>query len=269
MCSTDSHYSIEEVRAASSGVLWFQLYCYENHTVITRLVRRVEDAGCSALVVTVDADYPARRERLIRSSFALPTDIKLGNLMGIGLDESLWGEKADINRFLDNLEACPLTWKDLAWLRSITSLPILLKGIMTSEDALLAIEHGIDGIIVSNHGGRQVDTALSSIDALAEVSECVHGRIQILLDGGIRRGTDVLKAIALGASAVLIGRPYIWGLAVDGAAGVRKVLELLREEIDCAMTQLGRLTIQSIDHSLIAYSYPSSVKSGEKHRARS
>lgn len=255
ICSTDSHYSIEEVKAASSGVLWFQLYCYENRSVITRLVRRAEDAGCTALVVTVDADYPARRERLIRSSFRLPEDIQLGNLMGIGLSETLWEGTADVNRFLGNLEAHQLTWKDLAWLRSITDLPLLLKGIMTSEDAIKAVEHGIDGIIVSNHGGRQVDTAQASIEALAEIAPCVQGRIQILVDGGIRRGTDILKALALGAKAVLIGRPYIWGLATEGTAGIVRVLKMLYAEIDCAMVQLGCPTIQSIDRSLISMHY--------------
>ena len=147
----------------------------------------------------------------------------------------------------------PLTWPDIAWLRSSTRLPIVLKGIMTGEDAALAVEHGVDGIIVSNHGGRQVDGTLATIDALPEIVECVAGRIEILLDGGIRRGTDVLKALALGAKAVLIARPYLWGLAAGGEEGVRQVITMLRDEIDCAMAQLGRPDIKSIDSTMVKF----------------
>jgi isopentenyl diphosphate isomerase/L-lactate dehydrogenase-like FMN-dependent dehydrogenase len=144
-----------------------------------------------------------------------------------------------------------LTWESLSWLRSITSLPILLKGILTAEDALLALEHGITGIIVSNHGGRQLDTAIASIEALPEIVEAVAGRCEVYVDGGIRRGTDILKALALGARAVLIGRPALWGLAVDGAQGVFQVLEILRKELELAMVLSGRPTLASIDRTLL------------------
>lgn len=144
-----------------------------------------------------------------------------------------------------------LTWESLSWLRSITSLPILLKGILTAEDALLAVEHGIAGIIVSNHGGRQLDTAIASIEALPEIVEAVAGRCEVYVDGGIRRGTDILKALALGARAVLIGRPALWGLAVDGAQGVLQVLEILRKELELAMALSGRPTLASIDRTLL------------------
>lgn len=255
ICSTDSHFSIEEVIAATTGPVWFQLYCYENRNVVERLVRRVEAAGCQVLVLTVDADYPSRRERMLRNPLTLSADIRLGNLTGIGLDEMLLYHETGVTSFLDNLEAFPLTWNDLAWLRSITKLPIVLKGLLTAEDAALAVEHGVNGIIVSNHGGRQVDTAVASIEALPEIVEQVGGQLEVFLDGGIRRGTDVLKALALGAKAVLLGRAYLWGLAVNGEVGVRQVIEMLREEIDCAMTQLGRPTIQSVDRSLVALPY--------------
>ena len=148
-------------------------------------------------------------------------------------------------------EWVPLTWESLSWLRSITSLPILLKGILTAEDAALAVEHGVDGIVVSNHGGRQLDTAITSIEALPEVVEAVAGRCEVYLDGGIRRGTDILKALALGARAVLPGRPILWGLAVNGAEGVCHVLELLRNELELDMALAGRPTLDSIDRSLV------------------
>ena len=144
-----------------------------------------------------------------------------------------------------------LTWESLSWLRSITSLPILLKGILTEEDALLAIEHGMDGIIVSNHGGRQLDTALASIEALPEIVKAVAGRCEVYFDGGIRRGTDILKALALGAQAVLVGRPILWGLAVNGAEGAHHVLEILRKELELSMALSGRPTLSSIDQTLV------------------
>ena len=148
-------------------------------------------------------------------------------------------------------KASLLTWDVLPWLRSITTLPILLKGVLTAEDAKQAVEYGVEGIIVSNHGGRQLDTALASIEALPEVVEAVAGRCEVYMDGGIRRGTDVLKALALGARAVLVGRPILWGLAVNGAAGARHVLELLRDELEMAMVLSGRPTVASIDRSLV------------------
>ena len=144
-----------------------------------------------------------------------------------------------------------VTWDVIPWLRSLTSMPILLKGILTAEDALLAVEHGVDGIIVSNHGGRQLDGAIASIEALPEVVDAVAGRCEVYVDGGIRRGTDVLKALALGARAVLVGRPILWGLSVDGQAGVERVLKLLHGELEMAMALAGKPTLASIDRSLV------------------
>lgn len=149
------------------------------------------------------------------------------------------------------LDLVMLTWETVSWLRSITSLPILLKGILTAEDALLAVEHGVAGVIVSNHGGRQLDSAVASIEALPEIVEAVAGRCEVYVDGGIRRGTDILKALALGARAVLVGRPVLWGLAVNGAEGAYQVLELLRKELELAMALSGRPTLDSIDRTLV------------------
>jgi isopentenyl diphosphate isomerase/L-lactate dehydrogenase-like FMN-dependent dehydrogenase len=153
--------------------------------------------------------------------------------------------------FIATLRPFLLTWDEIDWMRSVTSTPILLKGVMTAEDALLAVEHGVDGVVVSNHGGRQIDGTLATIDALPEIAEAVAGRIAVLLDGGIRRGTDVLKALALGADAALIGRPYVWGLSIDGETGVRMVIEMFRNEIYSAMTQLGVADVKRINRSLV------------------
>ena len=235
--STSSTRSLEEIAEATREAgrpLWFQLYVYPTLEAGERLVRRAEDAGYKAIVVTVDLPRLGNRERDKRSGFVISFE---GNFVN--------------EQVIESRTKIAFTWDKLAWLRSITSLPILLKGILTAEDALLAIEHGIDGIIVSNHGGRQLDGVLSGIEALPEVVEAVNGRCEIYMDGGIRRGTDVLKALALGARAVLVGRPILWGLAVNGEAGVFHILEILRGELELAMVLSGRPTIASIDRSLV------------------
>jgi 4-hydroxymandelate oxidase len=248
-----NHYSVEEVVAATGAPFWFQLYCYESRAITERIIQRAEAAGARALVVTADATFPPRRERHIRSNFALPPEVELRNLIGVGLqDHLLRPEHGGMPAFIASLRNMLLTWDDIDWMRSVTRIPIVLKGVMTAEDALLAVEHGVDAIIVSNHGGRQVDGTLATIEALPEIAERVGGQIEILLDGGIRRGTDVLKALALGARAVLIGRPYLWGLAVGGAADVRQVIELLRTEIESAMAQCGQADVKKIGRSLVA-----------------
>jgi 4-hydroxymandelate oxidase len=239
---TEGHYSVRAIAAAAPGPLWFQLYTFGGRESIARLIQGAEQAGCRALVVTVTAFYEPRRERHLRRPLLLPPEIRLGTLEEAGLVTP---------GSLEEPAMLPLTWPDIAWLRSLTRMPIVLKGILTSEDAALAVEHGVDAIVVSNHGGRQVDGTLATIEALPEIAERVGGRIEILLDGGIRRGTDVLKALALGAKAVLIARPYLWGLAANGEEGVRRVLDMLRDEIDCAMAQLGRPDIKSIDSTMV------------------
>ncbi|HLV98406.1 MAG TPA: alpha-hydroxy acid oxidase [Ktedonobacterales bacterium] len=232
--STSATRSLEDVAQAASGPLWFQLYFYDRATA-EDLVRRAERSGYRALVVTVDLARFGHKERAIKSGYELPPHLSRANL---------------VNYTLTKVYAS-VTWADLTWLRSLTSLPILLKGLLTAEDALLALEHGIDGIIVSNHGGRQLDSAIPSIEALPEIVEAVAGRCEVYVDGGVRRGTDVLKALALGARAVLVGRPILWGLAAKGPEGVYEVLELLREELDLAMRLAGCPRLQDIGPSLV------------------
>jgi 4-hydroxymandelate oxidase len=237
IASTTATRNIEEIAEAATGPLWFQLYIYPSLEVAAKLVRRAEAAGYRAIVLTVDLPRLGRREKDIRNNVTIPpSPYYEANFVDVEKEGQRW---------------VPLTWESLSWLRSITSLPILLKGILTAEDAVLAVEHGVDGIVVTNHGGRQLDTAIPSIEALPEVVEAVAGRCEVYLDGGIRRGTDVLKALALGARAVLVGRPVLWGLAVNGAEGVCHVLELLRNELELDMALAGRPTLDSIDRSLV------------------
>ncbi|HZS79097.1 MAG TPA: alpha-hydroxy acid oxidase [Ktedonobacteraceae bacterium] len=233
IASTTSTHRMEDIAEAASGPLWFQLYYYPQHA--ERLIRRAEAAGYKALVVTVDAPRWGYKEREERANFTLPPHITEANFSE---DDPETGY-------------AEVTWEAVSWLRSFTSLPLILKGILTAEDARLAVEHGIDAIVVSNHGGRQLDSVPATIEALPEIAEAVAGRCEIYLDGGIRRGTDVLKALALGARAVLIGRPVLWGLAANGAEGVEHVLELLRKELELAMALAGRPTLASIDSSLV------------------
>jgi 4-hydroxymandelate oxidase len=251
---TGNHYSVEEVAAASQGApFWFQLYCYEPFATTARVVRRAENAGAGALVLTVDACYPPRRESLARSGFRLTPEVRLGNLRDVGLRDDLLAPGGGVTpAFLEALPLSPLTWDDVARLRELTALPILLKGVLTAEDALLALERGVDGLIVSNHGARQLDGTLAAIDALPPIADVVGGRMPLLVDGGVRRGTDIVKALALGAQAVLIGRPYLWGLALDGEAGVRLVIEQLRAELDNAMAQLGRPAVADLGRDVVS-----------------
>jgi 4-hydroxymandelate oxidase len=250
---TGNHYSVEEVAAASDGApFWFQLYCYEPFEVTARVVRRVEAVGAGALVLTVDACYPPRRESLARSGFRLTPELRLGNLRGVGMPDELCAPDGGITpEFLAALRLAPLTWDDVDRIRELTALPLLLKGVLTAEDALLALEHGVDGLIVSNHGARQIDGTLAAIDALPAIAEALDGRIPLLVDGGVRRGTDIVKALALGARAVLVGRPYLWGLALDGEAGVRLVIEQLRAELDNALAQLGRPSVAGLGRDVV------------------
>jgi 4-hydroxymandelate oxidase len=216
MClSTLSTAGLEEVaEAAPDGLRWFQLYWGPDRSKVQDLLERAAAAGYRAIVVTVDLPEVGRRERDLRTGFVTP---------------------ASLSDVTDN----SLTWRDLDWLRSHTTLPILVKGILTAEDAVLATEAGVEGIVVSNHGGRQLDGVAASLDALPEVVEAVGDRSEILLDGGVRRGTDVVKALALGARAVLVGRAALYGLAVGGGDGVERVLALLREEVELALALCG------------------------------
>lgn len=240
IASTSSNHSAAEIAAAATGPLWFQLYMHHSIQAIERLVRRVEEAGYRAIVLTVDSPILGRRERDIRNSFEVARHVRLPNFH----DQEAAVVSPRSRHLVD-------TWETVDWLRSFTKLPILLKGILTAEDAALGVERGANGIVVSNHGGRQLDGAIASIEALPEVVDAVGGRCEIYVDGGIRRGTDVLKALALGAHAVLLGRSVLWGLAVNGQEGVSHVLELLRAELELAMALSGRPTLASIDRSLL------------------
>ena len=253
--STLSTTRIEEVVAAASGPVWFQLYVYRDRGATEGLVRRAEAAGCRALVLTADAPLLGRRERDVRNRFRLPPGLAVANLLPEGYGEmppaaADSGLAAYVASFLDPA----LTWRDVAWLRSITELPVLVKGIIRPDDALRAAEAGADGVVVSNHGGRQLDTSPATLDVLPEIVDALaaHGhRIEVLMDGGVRRGTDILKALALGARAVLAGRPVLWGLAAAGEAGALSVLRLLRDELDLAMALAGAPTIAGITRDLV------------------
>jgi isopentenyl diphosphate isomerase/L-lactate dehydrogenase-like FMN-dependent dehydrogenase len=223
--------------AARPASVWQQLYLYDR-SVTQRLLSRIKDAGYRAIVLTVDRPRLGRREREVRHAFHLPTGIQAANFVGSGITPRN-GE-------------CLTTWSDIDWLREYTSLPLLLKGILHPADARLAVEHGVDGIIVSNHGGRQLDSALAAIEALPAIVEAVDGRCEVYVDGGIRRGTDVLKALALGARAVLIGRPILWGLAVDGSKGAERVLTILRDELALAMALCGCPSLAQINEDMLA-----------------
>ncbi len=232
--STETTRSMEEIAAAATGPLWFQLYLYRGRLLAEPLVRRAEAAGFRAIVLTVDLPCLGNRERSPYPGWSLPPSVR-GNFPA-GMDDE---------------EDEAVSWEDVDWLRSLTTLPILLKGLLRADDAALAVEHGAAGIVVSNHGGRQLDGVPASIEALPAIVEAVQGRVEVYLDGGVRRGTDVFKALALGARAVLVGRPILWGLAVDGAAGAQRVLELLRDELERAMVLSGVPDTASIDGSLV------------------
>jgi isopentenyl diphosphate isomerase/L-lactate dehydrogenase-like FMN-dependent dehydrogenase len=252
MCqSTLSSLTPGELAAGAPGArLWFQLYWSSDRGFTADLVARVVEAGFEALVLTVDFPAAGRRERDLRAAFALPDDLPAPNIPG-----SL--QRQDFHAALGEIVDTTLTWRDLEWLRERCPLPLLLKGILSAEDALLAAEHGAAGVIVSNHGGRQLDGVAASLDALPEVVEAVGGRVEVLLDGGIRRGTDVLKALALGAGAVLAGRAVVWGLAVGGEQGVREVLELLRTETALGLTHLGCRSPADVTRTHVARREPS------------
>jgi isopentenyl diphosphate isomerase/L-lactate dehydrogenase-like FMN-dependent dehydrogenase len=253
VASTLATRSLEEIAAAASGPLWFQLYVYAERQISAALVRRAEAAGYQALVLTVDLPRLGKRERDERNSFGLPPHLQMRNFLDVGGEEmpAIASGSALAAHAAANIDPS-LTWEALDWLRSLTPLPVLVKGILTGEDATLAVAHGAAGIVVSNHGGRQLDGVAASIEALPEVVAAVGGRCEVFVDGGVRRGTDVLKALALGARAVLVGRPALWGLAANGAEGVQAVLQMLRDELELAMALAGRSTLAGIEASAVA-----------------
>lgn len=247
--STQSGLPMEQIAARAQGPLWFQLYLQPRREDTLRLVRRAEAAGFRALVVTVDAPVNGIRNMEVRAGFQLPEGLRAVNLDGLR-PAAVRAEPGRSAVFLGLMDAAP-TWEDIAWLRSQTPLPILLKGIMSAPDAERAVETGADGVIVSNHGGRALDTLPATAEILPEVAARIGGRVPVLCDGGIRRGTDALKAIALGATAVLVGRPQIHALAVAGAPGVAHMLTILRAELEVAMALTGRRHLADIDRGVI------------------
>jgi isopentenyl diphosphate isomerase/L-lactate dehydrogenase-like FMN-dependent dehydrogenase len=235
VAATEASRRLEDIAGAASGPLWFQLYVYRRRSVAEQLVHRAEAAGYRAIMLTVDAPRSGRWERNTSPLEAAP-----------GIENANFPELEEGEMVL-----AVLSWDDVAWLRSLTDLPIVLKGILTVEDARRAVEQGASAIVVSNHGGRELDGVPASIEVLPEIAAAVAEQIEVYLDGGIRRGTDVLKAVALGARAVLVGRPVLWGLAADGEHGARGVLELLRDDLEHAIVLTGCADLSEVGSHLI------------------
>jgi len=271
-------------QSSTSGLplFWFQLYVYKDRAVTEQLIRRVEKAGYKALVITVDTPFLGRRLADVRNVFKLPGHMTMANFenkdskvtMATILDQNEDSDEGvDVNydkatgatkrvvRQESSLAAYvvsqidpTLNWSDIAWVRSITKLPVVVKGVLTAEDAKLAADTGVEGILVSNHGGRQLDGVLATIDALPEVLDAVKGRgVEVYIDGGVRKGTDVLKALSLGAKAVFLGRPILWGLAHDGEEGVTLALNLLQQEFELAMALAGCCKIEDINRDHVQH----------------
>ncbi|KAK9918957.1 hypothetical protein WJX75_008310 [Coccomyxa subellipsoidea] len=263
--STMGTVGLADVRQAGVGgaLMFFQLYVFKNRGFVRQLVQHAERSGYGGLMVTVDAPFLGKREADERNNFKLPDGLRLANLEGLGAnlgaeagantDAAVHdaGEGSGVSKhFSDNIDAS-LTWSFVAWLRSVTSLPIFVKGILSAHDAEKGVDAGVDGIVVSNHGGRQLDTAPASLDALPAIAAAVGKRVPVLVDGGIRRGTDIIKALALGADAVLLGRPVLWGLALGGQEGVHKVLETLRKELRLSMALMGCPSLAHLNRRMV------------------
>jgi len=253
--STTATTSLEDVRAAATGPTWFQLYIYQDRGATRALLERARDAGYSAIVITVDTPLLGWRERDIRNGFTLPPHLTIANAIAAGAGHARLptadAEGSGLAKHLHALHDTALTPRDIAWAHEISGLPIVLKGIVRGDDAVRALDHGAAGVIVSNHGGRQLDTSIATARALPDVVEAVGDRGEVYVDGGIRRGTDVLKAVALGARAVLVGRPPLWGLAVGGEQGATQVLQHLRMEFDLAMALAGCTSVAELTRDLV------------------
>ncbi|XP_058079577.1 peroxisomal (S)-2-hydroxyacid oxidase GLO4-like isoform X1 [Magnolia sinica] len=246
--SFSSNSTIEEVASSCNAIRFYQLYVYQRRDVSEKLVRRAERNGFKAIVLTADTPKLGRRERDIRNKMVVPMLKNLEGLLSVEVN-SEGGSK--LEAYASQTMDPSLSWKDIGWLKSITSLPILIKGVLTAEDARMAVDAGVAGVIVSNHGARQLDYAPASITVLEEVVDAVAGRVPVLVDGGIRRGTDVFKALALGAQAVMVGRPVIYGLAAKGEYGARRVIEMLRDELELTMALNGCHCVKDITRSYV------------------
>jgi 4-hydroxymandelate oxidase len=251
--STLATKSLEEVATVAKGLQWFQLYIHKDQGLTQALVQRAYTAGYKAICLTVDAPMLGKRERDQRNEFTLPPGLhpaNLTNISGLNIPQAP-GESGLLTYFSQQINPA-VTWKDLEWLQSLSPLPLVVKGILRADDAVRAVEYGAQAIVVSNHGGRQLDGAIASLDALPDIIAAVDGKAEVLLDGGIRRGTDILKALAYGAKAVLIGRPVLWGLAVAGKIGVSHIISLLQDELNLAMALSGCASLGDIDSSLVS-----------------
>ena len=237
--STISSVSMEDVAAAAPGApRWFQLYAPADRGECGALVERAAAAGYSAVAVTVDLPLPGNRERDLRSGFEIDLGVHLPPEQPVDPETGI-------------VVLPTFDWDELAWLRSVCPIPLVVKGVLRADDALRAIDAGCDGVWVSNHGGRQLDTSVAGADALPEIADAVGDRALLVVDGGVRRGVDVLKGLALGADLVAIGRPALWGLAVDGADGVQRIIEILRDELSLAMALSGCRAIGDIARDLL------------------
>lgn len=241
--SSGANTSIEEVMGVAKAPVFFQLYVAKDRGLARALIQRVQDAGAKALVVTIDSPVDGPRNRQDRDKVVIPPGLPYPHYVGI--------KESASTVTLDVVSPAQLEWKDIEWIRTLCKVPMLLKGVMNPDDAERGVRAGADGLIVSNHGARCLDTQPATIEALPRVAEKVAGRVPVLVDGGIRRGTDIVKAIASGAAAVLIGRPYVYGLAAGGEQGVAHVLKLLRQELLLSMATLGRPTLASIDRTVL------------------
>ncbi|XP_007086884.1 2-Hydroxyacid oxidase 1 [Panthera pardus] len=255
MLSSWSTSSIEEVAEASPEALrWLQLYIYKDREVTKQLVQRAEQRGYKAIFLTVDTPYLGNRFDDVRNRFKLPPQLRMKNFETNDLafsPKENFGDNSGLATYVTKAIDPSISWEDIKWLRGLTSLPIVAKGILRGDDAREAVKHGLDGILVSNHGARQLDGVPATIDALPEIVEAVEGKVEVFLDGGVRKGTDVLKALALGAKAVFVGRPIIWGLASQGEKGVQDILEILKEEFRLAMALSGCQNVKVIDKTLV------------------
>jgi 4-hydroxymandelate oxidase len=251
--STTATTKLSDVIAAAPGPMWFQIYLYQDRGKTRALIEEAVRSGYTGLVLTVDAPMLGRRERDIRLGFTLPRHLRIANAADAGMEvvPDANEESSGLMLHFRSLHDPALTPRDIEWVRDVSGLPVIVKGVVRGDDAVRAVEHGAGGIVVSNHGGRQLDSSIPSITALPEVVDAVADRAEVYVDGGIRRGTDVLKALALGARAALVGRPVLWGLAIDGQAGVCAVLELLRKEIDLAMALSGARNVSEITRDLV------------------
>ncbi len=252
--STTATTNLEDVRASAAGPQWFQVYVYKDRGITRALLQRVKAAGYQGVVLTVDAPVIGRRERDIRTAFSLPSNLHIANAVpaGAGTVPNATAVDSGLELHFRGLHDPSVTHKDIAWIHEICGLPVVVKGVVRADDALRAIDSGASAVVVSNHGGRQLDTSVTTARALPAIVDAIDGRAEVYVDGGIRRGTDVLKALAMGARAVLIGRPVLWGLAVGGEQGVHDVLHLLYNEVDLAMALAGCRTVADITSDLIA-----------------